>query len=614
MHEENNFPKAHKEAQITGDKFRFTVLGERLLRLEYNEKGVFEDRRTTTVANRLFDVPRFLKTTTSGSLKIETDCLRLIYHGGKFTKNSLSVSFCGNLGKNAYIWHFGQSTKPLAGTNRTLDFINGATEIDSGLMSKETLTVLDDSLSPIIDDEGNIIPRENDIYDIYIFGYPGEYKKLLCDFYALTQYPPLLPRFALGNWWSRYHRYSDSEYISLMEKFMRHDIPISVAVIDMDWHKVDIDPKFGSGWTGFSWNKELFKMPKEFISHLHSLGTKVTLNLHPAEGISAHEDCYENVAKKLGNNPKEKETITFDITDNNFLKTYFDEVIRPLEEDGVDFFWIDWQQGSVTKKECLDPLWMLNHFHFKSSQKDSKRGLILSRYAGFGSHRYPVGFSGDTFITWETLDFLPHFTSCAANAGYGWWSHDIGGHLSGYLDDDLMNSWVQFGVFSPIMRLHYAKNEFISHEPWDFCEDTMKSMKKFMRLRHELIPYLYTMNYMAHKEGIPLSTPLYYEHPCDEDAYRIKNEYYFGTELLVCPITRKKDEKTDMGSTVLYLPEGTWFDLFNKYRYEGNRMLKVFRKSDEMPVFAKAGAIIPMCAPHENPDILPEKIIINKMF
>ena len=99
--------------------------------------------------------------------------------------------------------------------------------------------------------------------------------------------------------------------------------------------------------------------------------------------------------------------------------------------------------------EGLDPLWMLNHFHFLDNARDGKRPMTFSRYAGPGSHRYPVGFSGDTVVTWESLQFQPYFTSTASNIGYGWWSHDIGGHMGGYKDDELEGRWVSAGrIFS----------------------------------------------------------------------------------------------------------------------------------------------------------------------
>lgn len=607
-------PKANEKSIVCGEKYRFTVLTDRLLRLEYCEDGQFEDRATQCVVNRNFPVPSFSVKEKDGVLTIETDCLRLTYRGGKFMRNTLNISYCGRLGKrggaSSGVYYFGdENITPFKGTIRTLDGVDGEKELPPSIMSKRRMTHFDDSKSLALTDDF-VSVRKKDIIDTYVFGYPDSLTDCLDAYYALTGKTPLLPRFALGNWWSKYFKYTEKSYLGLMNHFKDEGIPISVAVIDMDWHKVDIDPKYGSGWTGFSWNTDFFPDPKRFLDALHKLNTKTSLNLHPAEGISAHEDCYKETAEAMGIDSKTEENVPFDIADKKFIDVYFDKVLKPLEDMGVDFWWMDWQQGNTSKTEGLDPLWMLNHYHYINSRKNNKRGILFSRFSGYGSQRYPVGFSGDTYVTWESLDFQPYFTSSATNVGYGWWSHDIGGHTQGVRDDELMNRWTQFGVFSPIMRLHSTNSEFISREPWNYSYETHQSMKKFMRLRCEMMPYLYTMNYRAYAKNRPIVMPLYYFYETEE-AQEIKNEYFFGTELLVCPITHPKDDVTNMGNAKVYLPEGEWFDFFNKYKYSGNRFITAYRKYDEMPVFAKAGAIIPMSGADVNPDKNPDEIILN---
>lgn len=606
-------PIANKNAVIRGDKYRFTVLTDRLLRLEYDDDGIFEDRATQCVVNRNFPVPEFSVKEKDGVLTIETDCLRLEYRGGKFTRNTLNITYCGRMGKiigTGGAYYFGdENITPFLGTIRTLDGVNGAKELPPSIMSNRRMTHFDDSESLALTDDF-VKVRKKGIVDTYVFGYSNALTDCLDAYYALTGKTPLLPRFALGNWWSKYFKYTEKTYLDLMNRFKEENIPISVAVIDMDWHKVDIDPKYGSGWTGFSWNTDFFPDPKRFLDALHALNTKTSLNLHPAGGISAHEDCYEETAKAMGVDPKTEENIPFDIAEKKFIDVYFDKVLKPLEDMGVDFWWMDWQQGNTSKTEGLDPLWMLNHYHYNYARRDGKRGILFSRFSGYGSQRYPVGFSGDTHVTWESLDFQPYFTSCATNVGYGWWSHDIGGHMMGVRDDDLMNRWTQLGVFSPIMRLHSSSSEFISREPWNFSYETHRSMRKFMRLRCEMMPYLYTMNYRASAQNRPLVMPLYYFYN-NAESQEIKNEYFFGTELIVSPITHPKDSVTNMGKAKVYLPEGEWFDFFNKYKYSGNRTFTAYRKHDEMPVFAKAGAIIPMSAAEVNPDQNPGEIILN---
>lgn len=133
----------------------------------------------------------------------------------------------------------------------------------------------------------------------------------------------MLPRYALGNWWSRFHAYSDDEYLNLMDRFRAERVPFSVAVMDMDWHITDITAKQGKGWTGYTWNKELFRDPKDFLSQLHSRSLKCALNLHPAEGIQPHEEQYVEAAVRMGLDPASGRDIPFDMCSKDFVDTYF---------------------------------------------------------------------------------------------------------------------------------------------------------------------------------------------------------------------------------------------------------------------------------------------------
>lgn len=609
---------AEDAAIIQGEKYRFTVLTEEMIRLEYCEDGKFEDRATQCVIDRKFKVPEYQVIENEESLEIITDKIHLVYNKQKFTDYGLSVQVRGNISVYHSIWHFGEEATDLRGTARTLDEADGAIELEHGIISRFGYGILDDSRSLVITEDGWVEPRKEDCIDIYFLGYGHEYEHCLKDYYHLTGKTPLLPRYALGNWWSRFYRYNDQEYKALMTRFEKEEIPFSVSVIDMDWHLVDIDPKYGSGWTGYTWNKELFPDPKEFMTWLHDHGLKVTLNVHPAGGVQAHEEKYKEMAEAMGRDWEKEEPVNFDVTDQKFLKAYFEYLHHPNEEEGVDFWWLDWQQGGLSKIPGLDPLWMLNHYHYLDSGRRGKRRLTFSRYAGMGSHRYPVGFSGDTIISWESLAFQPYFTANASNVGYGWWSHDIGGHMKGYRDEELSTRWIQFGVFSPIMRLHSSNSTFTGKEPWNYNAVSENIMKRYLKLRHEMIPYLYTMNYHASHDGQPLIRPMYYLEPEQPEAYEVPNEYYFGTELVVCPITEPTDKAAGTACVKAWIPEGKWYDIFSGLKYDGGRMLELYRSLEDIPVLAKEGAIIPLTDlteytnSVENPKELAVKIVPGK--
>jgi alpha-glucosidase (family GH31 glycosyl hydrolase) len=586
-------PVADAGNVVRGDNYRITVLDPGLVRLEYSESATFEDRASQMVVNRAFPASGYDVTETDEALEIHTSRFHLVYDKGPFSTHGLSVQAKGGFHSTDSVWRFGLPSPNLGGTARTLDDVDGAVPLENGVLAVNGVAMLDDSTTVLLREDGWIAPRTPGSLDLYVFAFGHDYRRGLQALYELTGRPPLLPRYALGNWWSRYHAYTADEYLALMDRFRHERVPLSVAVIDMDWHLVDIDPSYGSGWTGYTWNTELFSDPPRFLVDLHERGLAVSLNVHPAEGVHAHEAAYPAIAKRMGLDPSTELAVSFDPTDPAFLEAYFEELHHPLEEDGVDFWWLDWQQGGVTKVPGLDPLWLLNHFHFLENGRSSHRPLTFSRYAGVGSHRYPVGFSGDTVITWGSLDFQPYFTATASNIGYGWWSHDVGGHFKGYKDDELATRWVQLGVFSPVLRLHSGDNAFNTKEPWRFTPAAETVMKDFLRLRHRLLPYLATMNVRAH-EGEPLVQPMYYDHPDEAAAYDVPNQFMFGTELLVAPITSPADRVTGLGRVKAWLPEGEWVDVFTGLGYTGGRTVYLHRDLTSIPVLAKAGAIVPM--------------------
>lgn len=585
------FSKCPEKSVVRGNVFRISVLTENLLRLEYSESGRFMDKPTQIVWNRDFPTPEFTVKETENRLEIVTRGLHLIYNKREFSSFGLSVGVIGG-----GVWRYGEKFETLGGTTRTLDVVDGACELEAGILSEEGFSVLDDSRSLFLGEDFLAHAREGKGCDLYFFGYGKKYREALRDYYHLCGRAPMLPRYALGNWWSRYYLYTEESYLKLMDRFEEEKIPFTVAVLDMEWHVVDVDPKYGSGWTGYTWNRECFPDPEGFMGELHRRGMRITLNVHPADGIRAYEEMYPEMAKAMGMDIEKELPVVFDLANPEFLKNYFDIVLHPMEDMGVDFWWIDWQQGSQSMQEGLDPLWMLNHYHFLDSRRGGKRPMTFSRYANPGSHRYPVGFSGDSIITWESLDFQPYFTATASNIGYGWWSHDIGGHMNGYRNDELETRWIQFGVFSPINRLHSAKNEFNSKEPWRFPQEARQTMERFLRFRHEMIPYLYTMNYQCWHDSKTLIEPLYYEYPECREAYRCKNGYFFGSQLLVFPVTTPRFRNIHMSETQGWMPKGIYTDLFTGMVYEssGDRKIVFYRDISSIPVLAKAGAILPL--------------------
>lgn len=614
-------PVADSKAMVTGKNYRFTVLTDRMIRMEWSDDGIFEDRATKFAVCRNLPVPQFQVKESDNILEIITERLHLHYDKQPFSSSGLSIEIKGLIWHKCSKWFYDMPERTLLnrssnmkGTCCTLDWADGACELEDGLLDRHGFTTYDDSETMVLDENGWYNPTDLKGHkDIYFFGYLQDHKACIRDFYKVSGPTPMLPRYALGNWWSRYYKYTEESYTELMQTFAEKQVPLAVSVVDIDWHLIDIDPKYGNGWTGYTWNREFFPDPERFMKWLHDHGLKVTLNLHPCDGIRAFEDCYPDVAKEMGVDAENEQPIEFDAASPGFMNAYLNKVLAPLEREGVDFWWIDWQQLGGAGKEGCDPLWMLNHYLYTFGARKDTYPMILSRYAGLGSHRYPVGFSGDTIMSWKSLDFQPYFTNCASNVGYGWWSHDIGGHKQGLWQDDMQVRWAQYGVFSPIYRPHSGKDTFFLKEPWNFPINIEIILEDLMRLRHKLVPYLYTMNYRNSAFGLPLILPLYYEHP-DELTYSLEyeNEYYFGSELLVCPITTPTDPRSGLGNVRAYIPAGDWFDFFTGRHYKGTKIMMLYRTIENYPVLAKAGGIIPLADDgYVNGTPLPENFKIR---
>ncbi|MGB4595094.1 MAG: TIM-barrel domain-containing protein [Anaerolineaceae bacterium] len=587
-------PIANVKAIVLAGNARFTILEERIIRMEYDPQRRFEDRASQVIWYRDQPVPEFSVRREGDCLTIETNALLLTYHiVQRFREPSLAVS----LKETNRTWHYGDVDHTnLKGTFRTLDSFAGAVELEQGLISRSGWSVIDDSNSLVFDKTGWLEPRERSLTskDIYFFGFGHRYLEAIQAYQKLSGKPELLPRYALGNWWSRFWPYTQEELLGLMQDFMTFQVPLSVCIVDMDWHITKTGNK-SSGWTGYTWNRELFPNPGLFIDELHQMNLKTALNLHPAQGIHPHEEVYPAMCEALGQDPETNKPVEFDIASKQFTKAYFDLIHHPMQVQGIDFWWMDWQQGTRSKTVGLDPLFWLNHLHYYDlGRKSGDRPFIFSRWPGLGGHRYPIGFSGDTITSWESLAFQPYFTATASNVAYGWWSHDIGGHYQGIEEAELYLRWVQFGVFSPILRLHSTNNAWCERRPWGFDFNTLEYASEAMRLRHAIVPLIYSANQRNAEQGEPITLPMYYNWPEENNAYICPNQYQFCHQLIVSPFIQKMDPQTGMTRQPIWLPQGDWYHFQTGEYYRGNGWYGFYGELGDLPVFAKGGAIIPL--------------------
>ena len=603
-------PVANPESVVVTGQARFTILTPRLIRLEWSAAGQFEDRATYAFPTRYGPTPDFTVQVEAGVLTIDTGVLKLRYveDSGRFSAGNLSIAF--DFDDESHNWKPGSADPMnLRGTRRTLDVCEGDAALEEGLLSRAGWVLFDDSSAVVFNHEdGWVAPRpEYDVQDWYFFGYGRDYKAALADYARFGGSIPLIPRYVLGAWWSRYWAYSDQDLKDLVRGFQTHDLPLDVLVVDMDWHTPH-------SWTGYTWNRGLFPDPPAFLRWVHEQSLRTTLNLHPAEGVQAFEEIYPEFARAMGVDPVRGRPFPFRITDKEFVKNYFELLHHPMEDEGVDFWWMDWQQGESSEVKGLDPLPWINHLHFRDSTRRGWRGMLYSRWGGLGNHRYPIGFSGDTYVTWEALQFQPYFTATASNVAYGWWSHDIGGHMGDATEPELYARWVQYGALSPCLRLHGTKDPRTERRPWKYPDDAFQAAKAAFHWRYQLVPYTYTMARVASDTGISLCRPMYYEYPDEDAAYVARYQYFFGDQMIAAPLVHPANPETGMAAIDVWIPEGTWIDYQTKESFTGPRWAHLVGDLNRIPMLMKAGAILPLGSPANTTDAIPKDRLIVSVF
>ena len=648
LYAQKNNPVAAPEAVVICGNARFTILTDRLVRMEWAQDGAFEDRASLAVVNRALPVPAFTSVRSGEGVTIKTSRITLTYKGGRFSPENLSVKF--GMGT----WRPGMAPDGnLKGTTRTLDGCLGfeklssrETELEDGILSRDGWALVDESSRHLLEAvdtpwENWVAERpEGDRLDWYLFAYGHDYTAALGDFIKIAGRIPLPPKYTLGYWWSRYWVYTDEQILDLGREMRERDIPMDVMIVDMDWHYTyqDMQKRLGNddfgqrrGWTGYSWNRDLFPDPEGFLHDVHALGYRTALNLHPASGIRPWEECYGPFVKDYlsrtedydgpkdyvfgeepylyaGNQvpvgqPGHLASVPYRMDQQEWADAYFGSVIRPLERQGVDFWWLDWQQWRESKyvKDLSNTFWV-NYAFFRDKEiNGTERPFIYHRWGGLGSHRYQLGFSGDTYDEWSVLQFLPWFTSTASNVGYGYWGHDIGGHMQKrdhqrLTDPEMYTRWLQFGVFTPIFKTHSTQSANLERKIWVY-PDHYPYMLEAIRLRYTLSPYIYTFARESYDTGVSLCRPLYYAWPEANEAYDYKEEYLFGDRILATAICEPAGED-GRSARKIWFPRGcNWYDMALHTTHKGGSVKTLHYAIDENPWYVKAGSVLPMAGP-----------------
>ncbi len=568
-----------------GAKYRISILSNSLIRLEYSNVGTFNDYPTFFVNNRSFGQPKVEVEEDNDILLIKNDNFTLEYQKEKpfigtklLPEQFLKVTVTGS----DKIWYFNHpEVRNLKGTAYSLDDDN--TTLGKGLFSLDGFVSFDDSRTPILDQNGNVIAPNYQNIDTYLFIYNNNFGVGLRDYFNLTGLPPLLPRYALGVWWAKNEEYTEEDIQKIINNFRRNEIPFSILLLG-EYARV----KNKNSAISFSINKNIFPNPLAMNNYLHKNNIFLGTNLK-TEGILSTEEVNRGYFSQIYQRDQDK-NIPLNVYNSNMMDAFLKGIINPFLNEGVDFLWIDDNNKDNSLRDFT-----MNYYLFKNFNiNNNKRSLILSRNFGIAPHKYSVLYSGKTKINWKTLKYLPFFNATASNVGVSWWSHDIGGYWGGTEDAELYMRYVQLGTYSPILRLSSDAGKYYKREPWKWDAKTFSIVKDYLNLRHRLIPYLYSEAKKYSSFGSPLIQPLYYKYPETYDEPLYKNEYYFGTELFISPIVTPKDSIMSRVVHRIFLPNGVWYDFKTGKKFTGGRRYVTFYKDEDYPVYAKTGAIIPL--------------------
>ena len=562
---------SNKESCIIGNKYRITILTPRLARLEYTPSGKFIDDPTALVINRTFPKTPYGITESETLIQIDTGIFTITYVKDKdFKAGNLGSNLKAVINNTTIEWQMNSpQVKNLRGINYSIDSIKDKIILDTGLYSLDGYAVVKDN-TPVLTENDIFIPREEGSKDIYLFMYNKDFDGCLNDYFTLTGYPNLIPRYALGAWWYKNDNYTSKDIISLVDRFNKDNIPISIFLLGDSWR----------GNNNYIPSIDLKNVSNYLAQKNIKLGVTINPNLEIAKGTNEYN---------LISNYTNEEKFKFIPLSNEKLGIYLNMFINNLEMQGVELYSIDYNNPN----DKID-LWKFAHYHHGKIETRGKRGLSLTRNHGIAVHRYPIIWSGKTLVNWTTLNLLPRYNLQGYNVGVSFIAHPIGGYHNGIEEAELYLRYIQFACFSPIFLLASEGGKYYKREPWKWNPIIENDIINFMNLRYKLIPYIYTESYNYHKTGKGIVKPFYYDYPKILDDVQYKNQYFFGQNLFVSPITNKKNIVIDRVMKKIFVPDGIWFNLLDGKQYNGAKYYTNFYRDEDYPVFVKAGSIIPM--------------------
>ena len=533
---------------------RFQVLDAALIRMEYAPGGGFVDAPSVAVINRDHWPQTAARShEENGWLVVNTDVLELRYKldSGPFTNDNLRIQWTDSSGSHE--WKPGDADgQNLGGVPATLDDRSTKAVTEPGPLSRKGCYLLDDSKTALFDQAADWVkPRPaKDGLDWYFLAYGADYKSALRQLSSLVGPVPMLPRYVFGSWFGSRAGYSGQEWEMIVKQFRDEQLPLDMVVIDSD-------SKTKMVWTGYDWDLEQMPDPAGFFSWMKGQGVKVTINEHYQPLTRKSDSHFETIREAMGL-PTETKEIPHDLANKKYAGLFMDLLHKPDLERGMAFWWQD--GAAPANMPGLDPYLWTRHIEYEGSERiTGRRTTAFCRLGdGWGSHRYGIYFTGDLTGVWESLPVLIPATIQGGNQLTPYMNNLCCGVFVVDLPPELYQRWVQFGAFSPILWFHGLWGLRL---PWEYGTGGMENYRKFVGLRYRLIPYIYTCSRVAHETGLPLVRGMYLEYPQQEAAYTHRQQYMFGDELLVAPITAPGNGQPSRKQ--VFLPAGQdWFDFF----------------------------------------------------
>jgi hypothetical protein len=507
--------------------------------------------------------------------------------------------------------------------------------VEPGLLARDGWSVLDDSATARYAPPaaGGIPWWQNATgggADLYFSLYGADLRGALTAAAALMGAVELPPRSSFGVWWSQNYPFTNttgnmSIATAVLDEYGARGIPLTVLVLDMDWHRRHVIDSTCSTWGSWDWNETAFPDPAAFTAWVGSAQSPVghplalTLNVHPQSGVDHCMTRYLDFAARIGFDTSTNATSPCDMGNATWVAALWDTYYSAAPLDRVSWWWTDYT--GVGGPPGSELLWSNLVYAAQREARAGLRPMTFSRWGGLGGHRSPIQFSGDTFQHELTLDFEIEMTAQAGNSLAAYWSHDLGGfHADGTTaghathcpgDSDpanatgaaLLTRWLQFGALSPVMRTHCGGcgpeglgTCACERRIWLFPSH-YAFMRDAMLLRAALVPYLYTAARATYDSGISFARKPYIDWPLEPLAYSraFKHEYALGDALLVSPISDVPSGVGDVAAAV-WLPPGCWAPWAGGPAVVGGTVDTRDYGVGDVPIFARCDALLPLAA------------------